>query len=352
MGRLSRGIDRLLDLVPRGIELDTVQAPVVGDLVGDDAVADAAGGAPHKTGMAPGSSAMRPPKTDFPRVRPILVALAARATGASAVDREAQHAAELLHVALRVHDAALGESGSRRRRVARAIAHRAMPGVSRSIGWITGNQLALRALELSHASAPGVLEELMDALRSFSDAQALSRELAGGVPVEEDWLEHADAHTGALFAFCCRAGGRLSGADLALLGALGRYGRHMGRVWHVAEDLSVIDHGVPSLHLVTRARGGRPVLPVVLAAERDPSIGEGWKRLATEPDPVEARELADQLKKLGVPESREVMLRESWKARAALGALAPSRYRAAMERFAAEIVKAGVPGSRESIKHR
>jgi geranylgeranyl diphosphate synthase type I len=192
-----------------------------------------------------------------------------------------------------------------------------------------------------------VLEELMDALRSFADAQALSRELAGGVPIEEDWLEHADAHTGALFAFCCRAGGRLSGADLALLGALGRYGRHMGRVWHVAEDLSVIDHGVPSLHLVTRARGGRPVLPVVLAAERDPEVGESWRRLATEPDANEARALADRLKKLGVPESREVMLRESWKARAALGALAPSRYRVAMERFAAEIVKAGVAGRRE-----
>ena len=142
--------------------------------------------------------------------------------------------------------------------------------------------------------------ELMDALRSFSDAQALSRELAGGVPMEEDWLEHADAHTGALFAFCCRAGGRLSGADLALLGALGRYGRHMGRVWHVAEDLSVIDHGVPSLHLVTRARGGRPVLPVVLAAERDPSVGESWKRLATDLKPKHLRSIAHEVELSGL----------------------------------------------------
>jgi geranylgeranyl pyrophosphate synthase len=245
-------------------------------------------------------------------------------------------------VALRVHDAALGQEGGKRRRVARTLA--------RHVGWVTGNQLTLRALELSRASAPGVLEELLDALRSFSDAQALSRELAGEVPTEEDWLEHADAHTGALFAFCCRAGGRLSGADLALLGALGRYGRHMGRVWHVAEDLSVLDHGVPSLHLVTRARGGRPALPIVLAAERDPSVGLDWARLGTDPDPAVARALADRVRQLGVPESREVMLRESWKARAALGALPPTPYRSAMERFAAEIVKAGVPGSRDGRK--
>jgi geranylgeranyl pyrophosphate synthase len=332
VGRLKRGIDRLLDLVPRGVELDTVHAAVADDLIGDDHVADAADGA----GFTRNGTAA-PGRTDFPRVRPILVALAARATGASKVDSEAQHAAELLHVALRVHDAALGQEGGRRRRVARSLA--------RHVGWVTGNQLTLRALELSRASAPGVLEELLEALRSFADAQVLSRELVGGVPSEEDWLEHADAHTGALFTFCCRAGGHLSGADLSLLGALGRYGRHMGRVWHVAEDLSVLDHGVPSLHLVTRARGGRPALPVVLAAERDPSVGADWARLVSEPDAALARSVAERVHQLGVPESREVMLRESWKARAALGVLPASRYRSAMERFAAEIVKAGVAGS-------
>jgi len=37
-------------------------------------------------------------------VRPVLVALAARAAGATEVDGETQYVAELLHLALMVHD--------------------------------------------------------------------------------------------------------------------------------------------------------------------------------------------------------------------------------------------------------
>jgi octaprenyl-diphosphate synthase len=320
--RLGRGLDRLFDLVPRGVELSTLRSLVEDDLVDDAALAEIVGQGAGFVG-----------RSDIPRMRPILVAVAARAVGAKAVDQEAQHAAELLHLALRVHDVALGREGGRRRRVARRLA--------RSFGWLTGNHLTLRALELSRHSAPGVLEELLEALRGFSEAQALSRELVGVVPTEDDWLDHADAHTGALFAFCCRAGGHLAGAGSRELLALGRYGRHVGRLWHIAEDVSVLDHGQPALHLAARATAGRPVLPVVFAAEADPRVGETWRRLAAEGTPDDAKALADRLRALGVPASREVMLQESWRARRAVRVLPESRYRAAMERLAAELARAG-----------
>lgn len=319
--RLSRGLDRLLELVPHGVELGGLREEVADDLVGDDALAALTG---HDGVVG---------RAELPRVRPILVALAARAAGARAVDPEAQHAAELLHLALRAHDLALGQRGGRRRRVARRVA--------RSIGWITGNQLTQRALERSRRSAPGVVEELLEALRAFGEAQELSRDLVGRVPDAQDWVEHADAHTGALFAFCCRAGALLGG-DLRPVGALGRYGRHLGRLWHVAEDLSVLEHGEPALHLVARAVGGRPVLAVVCAAERDPSVGEAWVRLSQDGDPEAARALAQRVRALGVPAAREVAALESWKARRALRGLPDSRYRDALERLAIGLVKAGL----------
>ena len=320
-GKLNRGFDRLLEWVPSGVELHALRALVADDLVGDEDLA-AVVGPRFEVGHA-----------EIPRIRPILVAVAARATGAVAVDEEAQHAAELLHLALRVHDLALGREGGRRRRVARRL-------VRRSMGWLVGNHLTLRALELSRHSQPGVLEELMETLRAFSDAQALSRELIGQMPEEEDWLEHADAHTGALFAFCCRVGGHLGGAPIQQLGALGRYGRHVGRLWHIAEDISALAHGEPALHLIARAAAGRPVLPVICAAERDAGVATDWIRLAIEPDPEQARALSARVALLGVGASREIMLRESWRARKALAALPDSRYRAAMDRLAGEIARA------------
>jgi geranylgeranyl pyrophosphate synthase len=315
--RLVRGLDRLFELVPAGLDLSEFRELVAGDLPSEEQFAMIVG--EGMVGTAP-----------IPRIRPILVALAARAMGASTVDPEAQHAAELLHVALRVHDLALGREGGKRRRVARRLV--------KSMGWVTGNRMTIRALELSRVSRPGVMEELLEALRSFADAQALSRELTGEVPTEQDWREHADAHTGALFAFCCRSGGHLGGALPRDLSALGRYGRHVGRLWHVAEDVSILEVGDPALHLVHRASSGRPVLPVVVAAAADPAIGLAWARLAADPDPEAARALAPRIRALGVPRSREVMLEESFCARKAVRALPDTRYRAAMERLAAGIV--------------
>ena len=92
------------------------------------------------------------------------------------------------------------------------------------------------------------------------------------------------------------------------------------------------------LHLAARAGGGRPVLPVVLAAAQEPSIGHQWARLAMEPDPDLARSLAPQIRAFGLQRSREVMLEESWCARKAIRALPDSRYRTAMEKLAVGIV--------------
>lgn len=269
---------------------------------------------------------------NIPRVRPILVALAARASGAQAVDDEIQHAAELLHLALQFHDVALGREGGRRRRVVRRFV--------RSFGWLGGNHFTVRALELVRATRPDALADVVDTMREFAEGHALSQDLIGGrAPRREDWSEHADTHTGALFAFCCRAGGSVATASTEARTSLARYGRHLGRLWHVAEDLSALLHTDPAEHLRRRASAGRPLLPVVLAIESDPSVAPAWRSVVRDP----SAPLGDLVRRATQPAvqsaCRDVMLVESFSARRALHELPASRYRTAMEKLAISLVR-------------
>lgn len=268
-----------------------------------------------------------------PRIRPILVALSARSTGAQDIDRHALHAAELLHVALSVHDLALGQQGGRRRSVARRLA-------KRSVAWVSGNQLGLRALELARQTPhPSLMGEAVDTLRAFAMGQGISREVHDGhVPDRSDWLEHADATTGALFSFCCRAGVHLAGGDEAQLSTLGRFGRHLGRMWHVAEDLSQLRLGNGVEHLLARACAGRPVLPLILAMESDETLGVGWAALVHDPTHEAATELLARIEQAGgLEKTRRVLARESWAAQRLANSLPDTPYRKALLKLASSL---------------
>ena len=329
--RISRRVERLLSRGPIGAEtLHYASSVVSGDIPSDAEFRDL---------LDPNLDleSVLGPADPFPRIRPVLVALAARAAGIDGdVESELQHAAELLHVTLVLHDLTLGQRGGRRRRVARRI-------VRRSVG-LLGGSLTLRALELVRSSGahPDLLGEMVDTLREISDGQALVAELKTEVsfPTEEDWIEHADAHNGALFSFCCRAGGRLGDADVATLSALGRYGRHLGRVWNTAEDLTSLVSDSPGQHLYTRALTGRPVLPVALAASESAAVGEGWQELVLKPELEHATQLVEAVIAAGgVAAGRAAMAQESWAALRALQGVSDSTYRAAMERLASGLAR-------------
>lgn len=318
-----------LDSVPSGVELDAASALAGEDGRVDDDLRDLLGGEGANV------RALFDAREHVPRIRPILVALSARSAGALDVDRHALHAAELLHLALSVHDLALGQQGGRRRSVARKLA-------KRSVGWLSGNQVALRALELTrHAPNAAIMGEVVDTLRSFSDGQGISRDVHDGhIPDRDDWLEHADATTGQLFSFCCRAGAHLAGADAATLSALGRFGRHLGRMWHVAEDLSALRLGNGTAHLLGRACAGRPVLPLILATETDPSLGEAWAALVHDPTPEASEKLVHRIVLSGgVERTRRVVAKESWAAQRLLTDLPDTPYRKALQRLATSLAR-------------
>lgn len=302
--------------------LDGLGDEVRDDLVGEQDIVDLVGRGPVEVARL---------HADVPRLRPILVALAARAAGASSVDGEAQYAAEVLSAALRVHDLALGREGGLRRRIAR----RAMRP---AVDWLSAQALAVRALELTRVTRAEVMGEAVDVLRAFSDAQGLSRAARGRVATRTEWMEHADAHAGALLRFCCRAGAHLARADAPTAAALGRYGRHLGRVWHVVEDLSLLRRE-PELVLV-RVVAGRPMLPLVLAAERDPAVAVAWAALSRAPSIQAAARLAGLALDAGATEAATAPVAvESWAARRALASLPDTTYRARLDRLAEELLR-------------
>jgi geranylgeranyl pyrophosphate synthase len=323
-------LQHMLESVPSGVDLEEANALVRDDLAPDEALKDLLGEDSDE-------------ELDFfelrgqlPRIRPILVALAARAAGARGVDHDLQYAAELLHMGLFLHDVALGREGGRRRWVARKF-------IKRSVRWVSGATLSIRAMELSRHSHPKMLGEVLDTLREFADGQALCDEIkAGLVPSQDDWREHADAHVGALFAFCCRGGAYLAGAETGVRVSLGRFGRHLGRLWHIAEDVSMLQYGKGGTHLMTRALSGRPVFPLVIALEQQPALVNDWRRFNAEPS-IEAGERLARLiidtAALGL--AREAMAKESWAARQALRDLPESRYRRGMDGLARNLARAG-----------
>lgn len=330
--RLSRRLERLAEFVPIDHLRDAVE-PVSPDLPSVDHLRNLLGGDGIPDDLEP---ELLVTSGKVPRLRTLLVALSARAVGAREVDPDLQHAAEMLYLGLTLHDVALGRTSGRRRRVARRI-------VRRSADWLGGNHLTLRALELvRYVPRPELVGEAIDTLRAFSEGQALARELQRGddLPERDDWRDHVDAHAGALYAFCCRAGGRLGTDDDALLAALGRYGRHVGRACSVAQDaIALSDPTNRAEHLVDRALIGRPILPVVAAIEADPSLGRAWLELVRDPEVEAAGELADRVLVHGLPASRDVLTRAAFSARQALQLLPESPYRYGMERLASGIAQ-------------
>ncbi|MDP2313763.1 MAG: polyprenyl synthetase family protein [Pseudomonadota bacterium] len=293
-------------------------------------------------GLPPGLSPEILFEGGMPRMRPVLVVLAGRAaTERDATERDADPQAafevaaiaEMLQGAIRLHDMALGRRDGRRRRAARRV----LRGAGSLLG---ANHLTLRALELARrAPAPEILGETLELLRDVGAGHALGEALRTRPATVADALLFAEEHSGALFAFTCRAGGHLVRAGRPAITGLGRYGRHVGIACKLAEDLALFDPAAGGRQLAQHAAASRPVFPVAFANAKDPAIDPLWRRLGVGGyDDAVAIELGERVRALGgLGAGREAMIRETWAARRALRPLPPSPARDSLDRLAASL---------------
>jgi octaprenyl-diphosphate synthase len=181
---------------------------------------------------------------------------------------------EMCAAAISIHDAALGQQGGLRRRVARKILGR--------VKTLAGNQLFVRAVKLMTQVSSGS-EHLSELLSIFSDvlhAQQSAQSWKQRIPSPEELLSHHAHHSTLLFSFVCRAGARVAGADPKSIGALGRYGAHVGMAWLLAEELfwllDVEDNAIQFL----RAQANHNEPPYILSLMyEDEELQSLWSEL-------------------------------------------------------------------------
>lgn len=291
-------------------------------------------------GLPPGLS----PETLFaggvPRIRPVLVVLAARASCLEEKPDpeaafEAACVAELMSAAIRLHDAALGRQDGRRRRAARRV----LRGASH---WLGGNYLSLRALEIArHLPAPEILGDVLDTLREVAEGHALGEELRGRNATPREALQHAEERAGAIFAFSCRAGARLGGLERADVAGLSRYGRHVGVAWQLAEDLAGFEHPEDRRMLLSNAVWTRPLYPVAWALGEDPEMPMLWSKLRDESSERLTEQIAERVRASGgLVAGRNALVQQTWQARQALSTLPETPAREAMDRIASSLARA------------
>lgn len=165
------------------------------------------------------------------RVRPLLVALLARALDTS-FDRlsPCAVAAELVHTATLLHDDILDGATTRRGRVAAHLKYDAHTAI------LSGDALLSKAIsDMAELGDTEVLKRLANTVRELVEGECLQADLMGQVHGDvEAVLEVARRKTASLFAWCGWVSGHRAGRHSE---DLFRFGTHLGLAFQLLDDI-------------------------------------------------------------------------------------------------------------------
>ncbi len=189
-------------------------------------------------------------------LRPLLVLLAARAArgaGSAAANGGTEDAAaapavihaaaavELIHTASLAHDDMIDSSAERRGAASLHVAHGGTTAI------LVGDLFYARFF-LELAALPGVgagarlrlLEVFLDVTRRMCESEIIADQLRieGSAPSASAYLEIAESKTARLISASCFAGALLSGAPEEVVNALAGFGRALGLLFQIADDLA------------------------------------------------------------------------------------------------------------------
>ncbi|MAA78010.1 MAG: hypothetical protein CL916_02025 [Deltaproteobacteria bacterium] len=204
----------------------------------------------------------------IPRIRPTLLLLSACATQrVQELDSDdMEHVAlsvEMCAAAIAIHDAALGQQGGLRRRVARKVLGR--------VRTLAGNQLFVRAVRLMTqvSSDSAHLGELLSIFSDVFQGSGRIEEWKNQIPTSQELLEYHLDRNIQLFSFVCRSGARIAGAEPKSIGILGRYGTHVGMAWLIAEELFWLLESKESALQFVRAQANHYESPYILTIQKE-----------------------------------------------------------------------------------
>jgi octaprenyl-diphosphate synthase len=216
------------------------------------------------------------------RLRPLLVLLAARASGAPPLGPQVAAAVivEFIHTATLLHDDVVDGSGQRR---GRDTANHIW-GNAASV--LVGDFLYSRAFQMMvKLESLRVMEIMADATNTIAEGEVLQLMNAGDPETTETrYLEVIYRKTARLFEAGAQIGAVLAGADAAVERALTAYGRHLGNAFQLVDDAldyrgSALERGK---NLGDDLAEGKPTLPLIHAMRRGTAEQKAVLRRAVE----------------------------------------------------------------------
>jgi octaprenyl-diphosphate synthase len=269
------------------------------------------------------------------RVRPALTLLSTYAVGGDGASANAVRMAtvmEFLHTATLVHDDIIDNAETRRNR----------PSVNSRFGNQTavlmGDWLYMSAFETSlKERSLAILDILTAVTRQMTEGELIQLTMLGRTDIsEEEYFDVLRRKTAYLFSACCEIGAILGGADEKGRKALRDYGMRLGEAFQLVDDL--LDF-ISTEDALGKPAGvdlleGKVTLPLIYALQKDFSLAQKIKRVIYDGnyDNVSRemlREAAARTQAIARTRARAEDAAEA--ARQALNALAPSRYRDALD---------------------
>ncbi len=196
------------------------------------------------------------------RLRPALLLLSAKATGATTRDHIVLAAVvEMIHTATLVHDDVLDEASLRRHR--ETINARNDNEASVLVGDFLFTHAFFLASSLETTFACQTIGQATNTVCAGELRQINSR---GNFALSEtEYLAIIDAKTAELCACCCRLGAHYAGAAPQEEEALVRFGRNLGIAFQIADDMLdlVGDESLMGKSLGTDLEKQKPTLPLI-----------------------------------------------------------------------------------------
>lgn len=220
------------------------------------------------------------------RLRPVLAVAAAATSGEQASDDVVQGgvAVELVHLGSLYHDDVIDEAPTRRK----VVSANARWGNLRAV--LAGDFLLARASQIAASLGTEVAGLLGATIARLCEGEVGQlRTLYDARRTEAAYFSSIDGKTASLFSAACRIGGIVQGLPRPWIDALTAYGRELGLVFQIADDVldltaSEEELGKPTGHDLVE---GVYTLPVIktLATDAGPELADLLGR------PIEGAEL-------------------------------------------------------------
>ena len=234
------------------------------------------------------------------RIRPLIVLLSARASGASDLDRIVKAAAmiEFIHTATLLHDDVVDNSDSRR---GIKTAHQSFGNESTIL---VGDFLYSRAFQIMvQINHMGIMEVMSDATNTIAEGEVLQLINSGNPKInKEQYLEVIYRKTGKLFEAAMVVGGLLSNQSQTVLNTLQLFGKELGMAYQIVDD--VLDYS-SSFEIMGKDVGddlaeGKVTLPMIYTLERAmPDMQEMIGQAILNKDSKNANEIIGSIQSTG-----------------------------------------------------